>query len=329
MFSNIIDGLSVSYLVVFSVISLHLIIYWNYFYRTINFCENNTRMVGKTVLITGCTSGIGKETAKDLAKRGAKVIMACRNIDLANKIKEDIIKETDNCNINVHELDLCSFQSIRKFARQINEEESKLNVLIHNAGIAQFFRNKVSEDNLEITMQTNHYGPFLLTHLLIDLLKKSKPSRIIVVSSLGYRFASINLNNPNPTNAILPCYLYLVSKRANVVFTLELARRLEGTGILVNCLHPGIIESNLFREFPIKLYWLLKFVLKPFFITAEEGAQTTIYLAVSEEVKVSGKYFKNCAEASLTKKIKDSVLGEKFWEISERIVKLQPTDPKI
>lgn len=103
------------------------------------------------------------------------------------------------------------------------------------------------------------------------------------------------MNNPNPTNAILPCYLYLVSKRANVVFTLELARRLEGTGIVVNCLHPGVIESNLFREFPIKLYWLLKFVLKPFFITAEEGAQTTIYLAVSEEVKVSGKYFKNCA----------------------------------
>lgn len=128
------------------------------------------------------------------------------------------------------------------------------------------------------------------------MLKKSKPSRIIVVSSLGYRFALLNLDNPNPTNTILPLYLYFVSKRANVVFTLELARRLEGTGIVANCLHPGVIESRLLRDVPVGLYWLLKLVLKPFFITAEQGAQTSIYLAVSEEVNgVSGKYFKNCA----------------------------------
>lgn len=104
------------------------------------------------------------------------------------------------------------------------------------------------------------------------------------------------MDNPNPTNTILPLYLYFVSKRANVVFTLELARRLEGTGIVANCLHPGVIESRLLRDVPVGLYWLLKLVLKPFFITAEQGAQTSIYLAVSEEVNgVSGKYFKNCA----------------------------------
>lgn len=127
-------------------------------------------------------------------------------------------------------------------------------------------------------------------------MKKSKPSRIIVVSSIGYRFALLNLDNPNPTNTILPFYLYLVSKRANVVFTLELARRLEGTGIVANCLHPGVIESKLLRDVPFGLYWLLKLILTPFFITAKQGAQTSIYLAVSEEINgVSGKYFQNCA----------------------------------
>ncbi|KAL2720352.1 retinol dehydrogenase 14 isoform X2 [Vespula squamosa] len=330
MFWNITNWPLIFYPAVFGVINLYLVIYWNYFYNVTSFCKNNTRMDGKTVIITGCTSGIGKETVKDLAKRGAKVIMACRNVDLANKIKEDIIKETNNFNINVRKLDLCSLQSIRKFAEQINKEESKLDVLIHNAGVAQFLRNEVSKDNLEITMQTNHYGPFLLTHLLIDLLKRSYRSRIIVVSSIGYRFASINLNNPNPTNAILPFYLYFVSKRANVVFTLELARRLEGTGVTANCIHPGIIETNLLQNIPNGFYWFLILVLKPFFITAEQGAQTTIYLAVSEEINgVTGKYFKNCMEASLTKNVKNSVLGKKFWEISERMVKLQPTDPKI
>lgn len=286
-------------------------------------------MDGKTVIITGCTSGIGKETARDLAKRGAKVIMACRNVDLANKFKDELIKETGNTNVHVRKLDLSSLQSVREFARQINQEESKLDVLIHNAGTAEFLKKKITEDDLEMTMATNQFGPFLLTHLLIDLLKKSKPSRIIVVASSLYQLASLNLENPNPKTTF-PGYLYYVSKYANIVFTLELARRLEGTGVTANCLHPGLIDSEIWRSVHPPFSWPLKIIIKLFFKTPVQGAQTTIHLAVSEELNgVSGKYFADCAEHGLTKAIQDPAMGKKYWEICENLVKLQPSDPKI
>lgn len=300
-----------------------------YLVFTLGICKSKNRMDGKTVIITGCTSGIGKETTKDLAKRGARIIMACRNMDTANQLKDEIVKESNNGNIIVRELDLSSLQSIRKFARQINQEESKLDVLIHNAGTAETFRKKVTEDGLEQTMATNYFGPFLLTHLLIDLLKQSKPSRIVVVASELYRLVCLNLNNINPTST-LPAYLYYVSKYADIVFTLELARRLEGSGVTVNCLHPGMIDSGIWRNVPAPLSWGMKLIIKAFFKTPKQGAQTTIHLAVSEELNgVSGKYFMDCAEHRLSNAVKDPAKGKKLWELSEPLVKLQPSDPKI
>ncbi|EFN82737.1 retinol dehydrogenase 14 isoform X2 [Harpegnathos saltator] len=302
-----------------------------YFYNcfTRGVCKSKNRMDGKTVIITGCTSGIGKETARNLAKRGAKVIMACRNTDNANQLKDEIVKETSNSNIVVHKLDLSSLQSIREFARQINREETRLDVLIHNAGTAETFQKKLTEDGLEMTMGTNHFGPFLLTHLLIDLLKRSKPSRIVVVASELYRIARLNLNNINPTSTF-PAYLYYVSKYANIVFTLELARRLEGTGVTANCLHPGMIDSGIWRNVPAPLSWFLTLIIKAFFKTPEQGAQTTIHLAVSEELNgVSGKYFMDCAEHRLSNGVKEPSKGKKLWELSEPLVKLQLSDPKI
>ncbi|XP_024941743.1 retinol dehydrogenase 14 isoform X2 [Cephus cinctus] len=286
-------------------------------------------MDGKTVIITGCTSGIGKETAKDLAKRGAKVIMGCRNVDSANKLKDELIKETGNSNLLVRKLDLSSLQSVREFAQQINREESRLDVLIHNAGTAETFRKKVTNDGLEMTMATNHYGPFLLTHLLIDLLKRSAPSRIVIVASELYRLATLNLNNVNPTTTF-PAYLYYVSKYANIVFTLELARRLEGSGVTANCLHPGMIDSGIWRNVPAPLSWGLNLIIKGFFKTPEQGAQTSIHLAVANEVAaVNGKYFLDCHEYGLSEGVKDPSKGKKFWELSEGLVKLQVSDPKI
>ncbi|XP_043496973.1 retinol dehydrogenase 14 isoform X2 [Polistes fuscatus] len=292
-------------------------------------------MKDKTVIITGCTGGLGKETAKLLAKKGAKVIMACRNVDAANIIKEEIVKETENSKVIVRKLDLASLQSIRNFAELINKEESRLDVLIHNAAIVQFLRNKITEDDLEVTMATNHYGPFLLTHLLIDLLKQSKPSRIVILSSITYKFGFLNLNNPNPTNSFLPVRHYFTSKYGNLMFTLELARRLEGTGVVANCLHPGIIDTGIWRKTTNLVYWITKFmIIMPLGITLEEGAERVIYLAESEEISgVSGKYFvKNFSHfenTNLTSIIQNPALSKTFWEISERLVKLQPTDPKI
>ncbi|CAG9794697.1 unnamed protein product [Diatraea saccharalis] len=291
--------------------------------------RDRTKMDGKTVIVTGCTSGIGKETAKELAKRGAKVIMACRNLDAAEKVKNDIIESTKNEKVFVKKLDLSSFKSIRAFAEEIKSTEDKLDVLVHNAGYAETFRKRKSEDDIELTMATNHYGPFLLTHLLIDLLKKSTPSRIVVVASSLYRLASVNLDNPNPIDTF-PAYLYYVSKEANILFTRELARRLEGTGVTANCLHPGLIDSGIWRNVPAPLSWALLLVIKGFFKTPREGSQTSVMLAVDEKLeKVSGKYFSDCGESSVSNLAGDMGRAKKLWEISETMVKLADTDPKI
>ncbi|CAG4973581.1 unnamed protein product [Colias eurytheme] len=291
--------------------------------------REKTRMDGKTVIVTGCTSGIGKETARELAKRGAKVIMACRNLELAEKIKDEIIKETDNEKVLVKKLDLSSFSSIRAFAEDINKSEQKLDVLIHNAGYANSFTKKKTEDGLEMTMATNHYGPFLLTHLLIKLLKKSSPSRIVVVASSLYRLARLNLDNPNPLETF-PGYLYYVSKEANILFTKELARRLEGTGVTANCLHPGLIDTGIWSSVPAPLSWGLNLIIKGFFKTPEQGCQTTIMLAVDEKLgKTTGQYFSDCQESTVSDSASDMGKARKFWEISEKLVHLEENDPRI
>uniref|UniRef100_A0A0K8T4Q4 Retinol dehydrogenase 14 n=3 Tax=Lygus hesperus TaxID=30085 RepID=A0A0K8T4Q4_LYGHE len=286
-------------------------------------------MKGKTVVITGANSGIGYETALDIARRGARVVMACRNTEAAAKAREEIAEKTKNSNVVVKKLDLSSLKSVREFAAEINKNESRLDVLVHNAGMANTFEKKVTEDGLEITMATNMYGPFLLTHLLIDLLKKSKPSRIVIVASDLYKLANLDLENPNPINS-LPAYLYYVSKRANITWARELSRRLEGSGVTANFLHPGMIDSGIWRNVPFPLNLPLKVIVKVFFKTPEKGAQTTVHLAVSDELDdVNGKYFMDCREHSLTNSVQDVGREKRFWEICETMVKLTPSDPRI
>lgn len=239
------------------------------------------------------------------------------------------MQSTKNENVLVKKLDLSSFSSIRTFAEDITKTEKKLDVLIHNAGYAETFKKNISEDGLELTMATNHYGPFLLTHLLIDLLKKSAPSRIVVVASSLYRLGSVNLENPNPVNT-MPGYLYYVSKEANILFTRELARRLEGTGVTANCLHPGLIDTGIWRNVPAPLSWGLAFINACFFKTPVQGCQTSVMLAVDESLaKVNGKYFSDCQESSLSSSASDLRRARKLWEISEKLVKLEENDPRI
>ncbi|XP_004534305.1 retinol dehydrogenase 14 isoform X1 [Ceratitis capitata] len=293
-------------------------------------CFTETKMEGKTVIITGANSGIGKETARDLAKRGARIIMACRNLETANAAKEEISKETGNNQLIVKKLDLGSQKSVREFAADIVKNEPKIDVLIHNAGMALAFRGHTSEDGIELTMATNHYGPFLLTHLLIDVLKRSAPSRIVIVASELYRFASVNLDKLNPIGTFPAAYLYYVSKFANIYFARELAKRLEGSGVSVNFLHPGMIDSGIWRNVPFPLNLPMMAITKGFFKTTKAGAQTTIYLATSDEVaNVSGKYFMDCKESTLSAAAMDEEKGRKLWEESVKLVKLTAQDPKI
>jgi len=301
-----------------------------YCFLTLGHCHSRAKMDGKTVLITGANGGIGKVTATDIARRGARVILACRNLDAANKVKESIEKETGSKNVVVKKLDLSSQKSIREFAADVLKTEPKLDVLIHNAGMALAVRGQQSEDGIELTMATNHYGPFLLTHLLIDLLKKSAPSRIVVVASELYRLASVNVNNLNPIHTKPAAYLYYVSKYANIYFARELARRLEGTNVTVNSLHPGMIDTGIWRSVPFPLNYPMKLITKGFFKTPEQGAQTSIYLAVSDEVEgVSGKYFMDCKEHALNAAASDMEKAKKIWEESVKLVKLTESDPKI
>ncbi|XP_055906046.1 retinol dehydrogenase 14 [Eupeodes corollae] len=287
-------------------------------------------MQGKTVLITGANSGIGKETARELAKKGARVIMACRNQETAKAAKEEIEKETGNKNLILKKLDLGSQKSVREFAADILKTEKKIDVLIHNAGMALAFRGATSEDGIELTMATNHYGPFLLTHLLIDLLKRSSPSRIVIVASELYKLASVNVDKLNPIGTFPAAYLYYVSKYANIYFARELAKRLEGTNVTVNFLHPGMIDSGIWRNVPFPLNYPMMGITKLFFKTPEQGALTTIYLASSDEVaNVSGKYFMDCKQYELNAAAMDMDKAKKIWEESAKIVKLTASDPKI
>jgi len=179
-------------------------------------------------------------------------------------------------------------------------------------------------------MATNHYGQFLLTHLLIDLLKKSTPCRIVIVASECYRMSRFNLEKHiNPID-VMPGYLYYVSKSANIMHALELARRLKGTDITVNFLHPGMIDSGIWRNVPFPLSVGMAFLIKGFFKSTTEGAQTTLYLACSEELNgVSGKYFYDCQEKSLASYITVPQEHKKLWEESVKMVKLTEADPKI
>ncbi|CRK91451.1 CLUMA_CG005120, isoform A [Clunio marinus] len=299
---------------------------WHVWLRTtVGKFQSDETMTGKTVLITGGNSGLGLETVRDLARRGARIIMASRKIDVGMKVRDEIIEETGNKNIIVRKLDLSSFQSVRDFSSEILKTEKKIDVLIHNSGCASTSKKRKSVDGLEMTMATNHYGPFLLTHLLIDLLKESTPCRILIVSSAYYKIARVDLNNLNPLDTF-PFYLYYVTKTANIMFGLELAKRLKNSNITVNFINPGMCSTAIFKKVPFPLNLLVKYSFK----NAKEGAQTTIMCSVSKLLQnKSGKYFSDCRETSLMNFVKDDVKNKKFWEESIKIVQLKSTDPQI
>uniref|UniRef100_A0A1Y1N8U6 Uncharacterized protein n=1 Tax=Photinus pyralis TaxID=7054 RepID=A0A1Y1N8U6_PHOPY len=216
---------------------------------TIGWNHSPTCLVGKTVVITGANIGIGFYTALDFAKRGARVILACRNKPKAEKAQAKIIEETGNANVIVRIVDLSSLNSVRQFAKEINETEERLDVLVNNAGIG-CIDHSYTADGLSLTMQSNHFGPFLLTILLIDLMKRSSPSRIVVVSSDLATIGRININDLNsPVGTIFAKALdYSNTKLCNLLFTVELAKKLKNTGITVNAVHPGAVQTDFLKE---------------------------------------------------------------------------------
>uniref|UniRef100_A0A3B3ZBL9 NADP-retinol dehydrogenase n=2 Tax=Periophthalmus magnuspinnatus TaxID=409849 RepID=A0A3B3ZBL9_9GOBI len=277
-------------------------------------CTSQTRLDGKTVLITGANTGIGKETALDLASRGARVIMACRDIDKGEEAAASIRMSYSKADVEVRELDLADTCSIRAFAQKFLREVNQLHILINNAGVMMCPYTK-TVDGFEMHIGVNHLGHFLLTYLLIGLLKRSTPSRIVVVSSLAHNFGWIRFHDLHSQGSYNSGLAYCQSKLANVLFTRELARRLQGTNITVNSVHPGTVNSDLTRHSTVMM--ILFTVFSMFLKTPREGAQTSIYCAVAEELHaISGKHFSDCAPAFVAPQGRSEETARRLWEAS-------------
>ncbi|KAH8370587.1 hypothetical protein KR093_004266 [Drosophila rubida] len=284
--------------------------------------EKQTDETGKVVIVTGSNTGIGKETVLELARRGATVYMACRDKNRTEKARLEIIRETNNQNIFFRELDLASQESIRKFAADFKGEQDKLHILINNAGVMRCPHMR-TKDGYELQLGVNHIGHFLLTNLLLDLLKKSAPSRIVNVSSLAHTRGAININDLNSEKSYNEGDAYSQSKLANVMFTRELAKRLEGTGVTVNSLHPGVVDTELGRHMKILNNLFGRLVLRtlmwPLLKTPKSGAQTTLYAALDPELNgVTGLYFSDCKPKKVAPAATDEETGKLLWEESEK-----------
>ncbi|KAK3573505.1 hypothetical protein QTP86_025297 [Hemibagrus guttatus] len=281
-------------------------------------------MRGKTVIVTGANSGIGRATAAELLRREARVIMACRSRERGESAAQEIRQQagTGHGELLVRLLDLACLNSVRSFCEQINKEEPRLDVLINNAGVYQCPYSR-TEDGFEMQFGVNHLGHFLLTHLLLDLLKRSAPSRVVVVSSKLYKRGEIDFDDLNSERSYDGAAAYSRSKLANLLFTLELGRRLEDTGVTVNALTPGIVRTNLGRHVHIPLLAkpLVSLASWALLRSPEEGAKTSVYLACSPDVEgVRGKCFADCQEMKLLPKAMDEDVAKKLWDISEVMV---------
>ncbi|KAL4657269.1 retinol dehydrogenase 12-like isoform X1 [Arapaima gigas] len=277
--------------------------------------SSSERLPGKTVIITGANTGIGKETARDLAKRGARIIMACRDTAKAEAAQKEIIEDSGNQDVVVRRLDLSDTKSIREFAEAVNKDEKHINILINNAGVMMCPYAKTA-DGFEMQFGVNHLGHFLLTYLLVDLIKRSAPARIINVSSMAHSWGTIRLDDINSEKSYDTRKAYGQSKLANILCTRSLARRLQGTGVTVYALHPGIVQTELGRHLntPLKIAWK---VVRPFTKNSMQGAQTSIYCAVAPELeKESGGYYSDCAPATCSTDAADDEMAQKLWELS-------------
>ncbi|XP_074893232.1 retinol dehydrogenase 12-like [Buteo buteo] len=282
-----------------------------------------TDLTGKTVIVTGANSGIGKCVALDLARRNARTILACRSRERGQAAVEEIRAATGNPAVLLRLLDTGSLASVRAFAQAVLREEKRLDVLVNNAGLTGL-PFTITPEGLEQTFATNYLGPFLLTNLLLDLLKASAPARVVNVSSFRHSVGTADgryltgQERPGGFDAA-----YNSTKLMNVLFTAELARRLQGTGVIANSLSPGVVSTSIMRHFSWAVRVLFA-LIRPFIKSAEQGAISTIYCAVSEEVSgVTGKYFdSNCRLVLPSTAARDAGLARKLWEESERLTGL-------
>ncbi len=278
--------------------------------------DQSVDMTGKVVLITGGTGGIGRETAKGLAEMGATVAIVARNEEKAGRVVDEIKRETGNPHVDYLIADLSSQAQVRRVAGEFRRRYDRLDVLVNNAG-GFFMKRRMSVDGIPYSWALNHYAYFLLTNLLLDMLKASAPARIVNVSSMGHLGATIDFEALRSDDTHGGWVAYSDTKLANVLFTYELARRLEGSGVTVNALHPGFVSTGFARNNGA-ITNALMLLLQPFTITPEKGAETSIYLASSPEVEgTTGEYFVKKKSVPSSKASYDKEAARRLWEISE------------
>jgi len=286
-------------------------------------CKGNAGMAGKTVIITGGNTGIGKATALHLARKGARVILACRNRDKAETAIADIQQETGSTDVLYMQLDLASLKSVRCFAETFLKTESRLDLLINNAGLVADGR---TEDGFGIQFGVNHLGHFLLTCQLLDRLKEAGGGRVITLSSMAHRwghidFEALAVNKDLGTGSYSWQFFqaYCSSKLCNVLFTHELAKRLKGTNVTCYSVHPGIVKTELSRHVSLWQMIFIEPVARLLFLDTVAGAQTTLHCALQEGIEpLSGRYFFCCAAQEVCGRARDDAVARKLWEISER-----------
>ena len=278
-------------------------------------------MKGKTVLITGANGGIGKMTACNLAKMGAQVVMVARSQERGEAALGNVKAASGSDDVHLLLADLSSQTAVRQLAATFKANYDRLDVLINNAG-AIFLKRKLSADGIEMTFALNHISYFLLTNLLLDMLKASSPARIINVSSVAHEMNPLNFDDLQSEKAYRGFQAYGKSKLANLLFTYELDRRLKGSGITVNALHPGFVGTN-FAKNNGRLVRLAMFFINKFALPPEKGAETPVYLAAAPEVAaVSGQYFYQKKTKRSSSASYDEAAAQRLWQISEQMTGL-------
>jgi retinol dehydrogenase-14 len=277
-------------------------------------------MAGKMVLITGGTSGIGKATAIGLAAMGARVGIVGRDIARTRAAGADIVTASGNPAVDALPADLASQAEVRRLAREVLETYPRLDVLVNNAG-GFWATRRVTADGLEHTFAVNHLAPFLLTDLLLDRLIASAPARVVTVSSGAHAQGNIDLDDLQGERRYSAQHAYSQSKLANVMFTYELARRLDGTGVTATVLHPGVVRTRFAAEDPSPTWKLFLPVVRLLLKPPEKGAATSIYLASSPEVEgVTGKYFADRKPKTSSRSSYDEAAAARLWQISVDLV---------
>lgn len=295
--------------------------FWRTGQRCYSAAPMDTRdLTGKHFVITGANTGIGQATSRALAERGASVVFACRSEDKTRPVIAEMSAATGNHELSFIALDLADLESVRRAGAELAGRDQPIDVLINNAGLAS--QRGQTADGFELAFGVNHLGHFLFTHLLLDKLKQSAPARIVNVSSNShYQAKSLDFEAvQKPTRTVTGIPEYSVSKLANVLFTSELARRLEGTGVTTYAVHPGVIASDIWRRIPPPFRWIAKRFMK----SVDEGARTSLHCATAPEVaSESGLYYADCAQRKPSRLARDEQLAAELWRRSAQWCGLQ------